>query len=199
MQGIRLIVGLGNPGERYSRTRHNVGFRFVDLLCREYRVHLSEERRFQGRCGRFDHRGNTVRLLCPTTYMNASGRSVQLFSHYHRVDAEQMLVVHDDLDLPVGAVRLKSGGGHGGHNGLRDIMGQLGNGNFARLRIGIGHPGQKERVVSHVLKAAGEAEQEAIESVLRLALDELPRILDGELSAAMNRLNGSGKMKAGGC
>src|SRR5574340_209360 len=151
MTGIRLIVGLGNPGRQYAATRHNVGFMWVERLAGTEGAALKPEARFHGLAGRLVLDGRELWLLQPQTFMNVSGRAVAAFAHFYRLAPEEVLVVHDELDLPPGTVRLKQGGGHGGHNGLKDIVAHLHTPAFWRLRFGIGHPGEKDRVADYVL------------------------------------------------
>ena len=153
MSGIRLVVGLGNPGKDYSSTRHNAGFWWVENLASIRHAQLKPENKFYGLAGRTTQGGNELWLLEPQTYMNASGRAVAALARFYKITPEEILVVHDELDLPPGEVKLKKGGGHGGHNGLRDIISQLGTTDFWRLRLGIGHPGDKAAVVDYVLNA----------------------------------------------
>ena len=189
MAAIELVVGLGNPGPRYDQTRHNAGFWFVDALAREAGCTLRKEARFHGELGRC-RIGNDVRLLKPDTFMNRSGQSVAAVARYFGVDVERILVVHDDLDLAPGVVRLKRGGGHGGHNGLRDLIAHLGSRAFLRLRLGIGHPGHRDEVVDYVLSRPRPEEREAIETGIRRALEVMPLVVEGRLEAAMNVLHG---------
>ncbi len=186
---IRLIVGLGNPGPDYQDTRHNAGFWFVDLIARRQGARLYSESKFHGMLGRTDIERCDVRLLQPMTYMNRSGQSVAAVARYFDVRPEQILVVHDELDLPPGQVRLKQGGGHAGHNGLRDIMSALGNREFWRLRVGIDHPGDRNRVVDYVLSRPGRDEASAIEDSLESAADSLGDIVTGRFAQVMNRLH----------
>ena len=187
---IRLLAGLGNPGPKHARTRHNAGFWFADAVAARWGGTFRPERNFFGDTAESQVDGHRLRLLKPMTYMNESGRSLAAMANFYRIAAEEILVVHDDVDLPCGTVRLKIGGGHGGHNGLRDIIPALGgDAGFARIRIGIGHPGHSDQVVGHVLKPASAEEQSLIEGAMARALDELPRILAGEFHAAMNVLN----------
>ncbi|ELN4659202.1 aminoacyl-tRNA hydrolase, partial [Escherichia coli] len=158
MANISLIVGLGNPGKEYAQTRHNAGFWFVERIAEKYGITLKADPKFFGISGRGNIEGQDIRLLLPTTFMNLSGKSVVPFCKFYRVAPEAMLIAHDELDMNPGIIRLKTGGGHGGHNGLRDIVPHLGP-NFHRLRIGIGHPGSKERVSGHVLSKAPSSEQ----------------------------------------
>jgi PTH1 family peptidyl-tRNA hydrolase len=187
---IQLIVGLGNPGAEYEQTRHNAGAFFVERIAAAHRVNLVPERKFFGLTGRFTHQGQDVRLLIPTTYMNRSGQAVAALAGFYRIPAEAILVAHDELDLPPGVAKLKVGGGHGGHNGLRDIIAQLGNQNtFHRLRLGIGHPGDASKVSGFVLGRAPRAEQEKLDASIDFALGVLPDIFAGEWNRAMKNLH----------
>lgn len=162
---IRLIVGLGNPGPEYEATRHNVGFWLLEELARIHRVSLSPESRFFGRTARLAPPFADTRLIAPATFMNKSGQSVGAIAQFFKIEPQQILVIHDELDLPAGVARFKTGGGHGGHNGLRDIIRALGNNqNFHRLRIGIDHPGHKDRVTGHVLGKPSAQDRERIEA-----------------------------------
>lgn len=190
MDGISLIVGLGNPGDKYRASRHNAGFWFLEHLLQRHSGELRPESRFKGAAGSAMIGGRTVRLLAPQTFMNLSGEAVAPFANYFRIPPQQILVVHDELDLPPGAVRLKLGGGHGGHNGLRDIVARLGSSDFARLRIGIGRPPESREVVSFVLRSPPESERRLIEAAVDRALDELLEIVAGGFQAAMNSLHG---------
>ena len=194
--GIDLIVGLGNPGSQYLRTRHNVGFWLLDQLADTHRTMLREESRFSAEIGTASISGRRVVLMKPTTYMNLSGQAVGAYARYFKVPPANVLVVHDELDLPAGTVRLKRGGGHGGHNGLRDITAQIG-GDFLRLRLGIGHPGSADQVVDYVLGAPAASDREAIEDAIARGLSVLPGIVDGQDEKIMNQLNrrdaGTGK------
>jgi PTH1 family peptidyl-tRNA hydrolase len=188
-QPIRLVVGLGNPGTQYEATRHNVGFWFVDALARREGLQFRVESRFQGLLARLTLDGSDLRLLKPTTFMNRSGQSVAAVARYFELPPEAVLVAHDELDLPAGAVRLKKGGGHAGHNGLRDIVKVLGTRDFWRLRIGIDRPQDRAQVVNYVLsRAPREAERLVLD-----ALDEaercLPDVVAGDVQKAMNRLH----------
>lgn len=189
-QSIRLIVGLGNPTPRYEKTRHNAGFWFVDGVARELRVSMRPELRFQGAFGRGDAPGG-VMLLKPSTYMNRSGSAVAAVLGYFKLRPDQLLVAHDELDLAPGVVRLKSGGGHGGHNGLKDIVAHLGTADFLRLRLGIGHPGDRDRVADYVLDAPNASDGDLIDKAIERGLLELDDIVRGETARAMNRLNTS--------
>lgn len=187
-QGISLIVGLGNPGAEYAETRHNAGFRFLDAVAAGAGTPLRPEARFAGEAGRLAIAGHEVWLLKPTTFMNHSGEAVAKLARYYRIPPGRILVVHDDLDLPPGAVRFKLGGGDGGHNGLADVTEKLG-GDYARLRIGIGHPGNAAQVVSYVLRKAPPAEQELIDAAIAAARAHLDEIVRGEFQKVMNSLH----------
>ncbi|AYN93495.1 MULTISPECIES: aminoacyl-tRNA hydrolase [Pseudomonas] len=190
MTAVQLIVGLGNPGAEYEQTRHNAGALFVERLAAQHHVNLVADRKYHGLTGRFTHDGHDVRLLIPTTYMNRSGQAVAALAGFYRIPVESILVAHDELDMPPGVAKLKKGGGHGGHNGLRDIIAQLGNQNgFHRLRLGIGHPGHSSLVSGYVLGRAPRAEQELLDTSIDFALGVLPDILAGDWTRAMQRLH----------
>ena len=186
--GIILIAGLGNPGPEYRDTRHNAGFRFVDELARRHGGSFRVENKFAGETCRVKIAGREVWLLKPQTFMNRSGQSLRLFTDFYKLGSSNLLVAHDEIDLPAGEVRLKRGGGHGGHNGLRDIFSHLGR-DFLRLRIGVGHPGSKERVVGYVLDRATADEQRAIDAAIERAADVIPGMLEGNIEKAMHRLH----------
>jgi PTH1 family peptidyl-tRNA hydrolase len=185
---ISLIVGLGNPGTEYAQTRHNAGFWYVERLAQRYGISLKSESRFHGLTGRGQIEGHDVRLLLPSTFMNRSGQAVVPMAKFFQVSPAQLLIAHDELDLASGVIRLKSGGGHGGHNGLRDIVPHLG-AEFHRLRIGIGHPGHRDKVTGHVLGKAPTAEQALLDQALDEALRLTDLIVAGNISQAMNQLN----------
>ncbi|QFT20984.1 Peptidyl-tRNA hydrolase [Pseudomonas sp. THAF187a] len=190
MTAVQLIVGLGNPGPEYDQTRHNAGALFVERVAESQRVNLSVDRKYFGLVGKFNHQGREVRLLIPTTYMNRSGQSVAALANFFKIKPEEILVAHDELDMPPGVAKLKQGGGHGGHNGLRDIIAQLGNqNNFHRLRLGIGHPGHASLVSGYVLGRAPRSEQELLDQSIDFALDVLPEILTGDWTVAMRKLH----------
>ena len=190
MTAVQLIVGLGNPGPEYDQTRHNAGALFVERVAESQRVNLSVDRKYFGLVGKFNHQGREVRLLIPTTYMNRSGQSVAVLANFFKIKPEEILVAHDELDMPPGVAKLKQGGGHGGHNGLRDIIAQLGNqNNFHRLRLGIGHPGHASLVSGYVLGRAPRSEQELLDQSIDFALDVLPEILAGDWTVAMRKLH----------
>jgi PTH1 family peptidyl-tRNA hydrolase len=192
--GIQLIVGLGNPGGEYEATRHNVGFWWVNQVCAETSSKLSLEAKFFGLAGRLKLAAHEAWLLKPNTFMNASGRSVAALARFYKIPAEAILVVHDELDLPPGEVKLKKGGGHGGHNGLKDIAAQLGTQDFWRLRLGIGHPGANlpnkgEAVINYVLHQPTKDEMQLIEQSIDTSTTLLPMLLQGNFEAAMLKLH----------
>jgi PTH1 family peptidyl-tRNA hydrolase len=186
---IQLIVGLGNPGTEYEPTRHNAGFWFVDELARRCQQNFRVEARFHSEIARCVLQGAECRLQKPQTYMNRSGQAVRALMQFFRIPVEQILVVHDELDLPAGTIKLKKGGGHGGHNGLRDLISHLGNAAFYRLRIGIDHPGHKDQVVDYVLKQPGKQERRSIDDAIDAALDVMPAVLAGHMEKAMHSLH----------
>jgi PTH1 family peptidyl-tRNA hydrolase len=186
---VRLLVGLGNPDPRDARTRHNAGFWFADAVAARWGGSFRSQSNFFGEVADCQIGAQRVRLLKPMTYMNNSGRSVAAVANFYKIESHEILIAHDEIDLPVGTVRLKRGGGHGGHNGLRDIIPQLGSSDFARLRIGVGHPGDKSAVVGYVLKPATADEQRAIDDAVALALDLVPDMVAGKFAAVMNALH----------
>lgn len=186
---VELVVGLGNPGPKYGETRHNAGFWFADALALECRGSFRAEPKFNGDVARIHIAGRDLWLLKPQTYMNHSGQPVGALARFYKLAPENILVVHDELDLDAGTARLKKGGGHGGHNGLRDIVGQLGSRDFLRLRLGIAHPGDSKDVVDYVLNRPSKADRVLIDDAIRDALDVLPEVVDGELERAMNHLH----------
>ncbi|MEL0332599.1 MAG: aminoacyl-tRNA hydrolase [Halieaceae bacterium] len=190
MSAIRLIVGLGNPGTQYEGTRHNAGAFFVRLLAKRHGLSLNPDRNALGDSARGVIAGHDLRLLVPETYMNESGRSVAAMSRYYRIEPGAILIAHDELDIPAGESRFKHDGGHGGHNGLRDIIPALGgHRDFWRLRIGIGHPGSAKKVSAWVLSKASTADQISIEASIEAAISALPLLLDGEDVKAMTALH----------
>lgn len=189
MPGIRLIAGLGNPGREYEATRHNAGFWWVERVASARGVALNPDRKFHGLAARVHIGGHETWLLEPQTFMNRSGQAVGALAGFYKIAPEEILVVHDELDLPPGDVRLKNGGGHGGHNGLKDIVAHLGTSDFWRLRLGIGHPGDKSQVSDYVLHAARREEQDSIDDAMARSLDLLPQLLAGDFSAAMLKLH----------
>ncbi len=185
---LRLLVGLGNPGPEHALTRHNAGFWFVDALARAHGGHFREHRKYQGELARIRIGERELELLKPMTYMNRSGLAIRSVADYFRIAPAEIMVAHDELDLPVGAVRMKFGGGAGGHNGLRDTITHLGD-EFWRLRIGVGHPGNKDEVIDYVLRRAPRAEEEAIIQCVAEAVDVMPLVLAEGSEKAMNRLH----------
>jgi PTH1 family peptidyl-tRNA hydrolase len=186
---LRLVVGLGNPGAEYSETRHNAGFRFCERLARELGASLSREPRYHGLVAKARLDGRDLWLLMPQTFMNRSGQSVQALAHFYRIAPAEMLVVHDELDIPPGQLRLKFGGGLGGHNGLKDITSHLGTQDYWRLRIGIGHPGDRNDVVNYVLKPPRKEEAGEIDAAIDRALLAWPLLAKGDFNAATQRIN----------
>lgn len=186
---IQLIVGLGNPGSDYEKTRHNAGAWFVESISQQFEVLLRPELKFKGLAGLFTMAGNQCRLFIPTTFMNLSGHAIHTIASFYKIPVEAILVAHDELDLPVGTVRLKQGGGHGGHNGLRDSILQLGSKEFYRLRIGINHPGHKDKVIDYVLSRPSKDDHHKITDSITDALKVLPEILAGDMQKAMKDLH----------
>jgi peptidyl-tRNA hydrolase, PTH1 family len=191
--GISLIVGLGNPGPEYAETRHNAGFRFLDVLLRGKSEHLRSESRFSGDVARTQIAGQDVWLLAPMTFMNKSGDSVSRFAQFYKIPHQRILVAYDEIDLPPGQVRLKQGGGAAGHNGLTDVIEKLGTPDILRLRIGVGHPGLAPQVAAFVLKRAPKAEQELIDGAIDAAAGCIDDIVQGQYERVMNALHRHGK------
>lgn len=190
MTTIKLIVGLANPGNEYAATRHNAGAWFVDLLAERYHQSLKNEAKFFGYTARINIGGHDVRLLVPTTFMNLSGKAVQALATFYQIKPEEILVAHDELDLNPGIAKFKFGGSHGGHNGLKDIASKLGNNlNFYRLRIGIGHPGDKNKVVGYVLNKPPKPEQELIDKAIEESVRSVEILLSDGIESAMNHLH----------
>jgi peptidyl-tRNA hydrolase, PTH1 family len=185
---LRIIVGLGNPGPEHLVTRHNAGYWFVDLLARRHGTEFRDYRKFSGETAHIRVGEQAIILLKPTTYMNRSGMSIRQLSEFFKISPADILVAHDELDLPVGSVRLKYGGGHGGHNGLRDTIAHIGDG-FWRLRLGIGHPGNKAEVIDYVLTRAPPAEEELILEAVNTAADCVPLMLEQGAERAMTKLH----------
>jgi PTH1 family peptidyl-tRNA hydrolase len=185
---ISLIVGLGNPGEKYAPTRHNVGYWLIERLADSAGVTLKAEKKVMGDVAQASLAHSNIRLLRPATYMNESGMAVRKMLDFYKLTPEQMLIVHDELDLPPGTVRLKQGGGHGGHNGLRDIISHCGK-DFLRMRIGIGHPREKSQVTGYVLRSPGSKERQLIEDALPDAERAVETLLQDGLERAMHRLH----------
>lgn len=188
-QKIRLFVGLGNPGEKYTHTRHNAGAWLVETLAEVVKATLHEEPMFHGRVGCFDLLGQKIRLLIPSTFMNASGQSVRAMSQFYRIPPQAILVAHDELDFPPGIIRLKQHGGHGGHNGLRDIITHLHTDEFARLRIGIGHPGERSKVEHYVLTRPSEDDRAKIMAALQQVTELLPELTTGKIQTSIKKLH----------
>ncbi len=189
---IACIIGLGNPGAEYAQTRHNVGAWLVDQLANDYNIKLKKESKFHGYTGQGNIEGVKCHLLIPSTYMNDSGRAVASLAKFYKLQPTQLLVAHDELDFEPGDIRLKQGGGHGGHNGLRDTIQCLGNQNsFNRIRIGIGHPGDSNRVSGYVLSKPKATEERHIIDSIHAALRWMPEIMQGQFEAAMKDLHSS--------
>ncbi|WP_294610499.1 aminoacyl-tRNA hydrolase [uncultured Gilliamella sp.] len=190
MTTIKLIVGLANPGSEYAATRHNAGAWFVDLLAMRYNQSLKNEPKFFGYSSRINISGQNVHLLVPTTFMNLSGKAVQAMATFYQIKPEEILVAHDELDLNPGIAKLKFGGSHGGHNGLKDIANKLGNNlNFYRLRIGIGHPGDKNKVIGYVLNKPSKPEQELIDKAIDESISCMDILISQGIEASMNQLH----------
>jgi PTH1 family peptidyl-tRNA hydrolase len=186
---LRIVAGLGNPGPEHQLTRHNAGFWFVDLLARRFGGEFRDYRKYSGEIARVTIGAQDLILLKPTTYMNRSGLAVRQLSDFFKVAPEEILVAHDELDIPVGSVRLKHGGGHGGHNGLRDTIVHMGD-NFWRLRLGVGHPGNKAEVIDYVLTRAPRAEEDMIMGAVTTAADAMPLLLEQGAERVMSKLHG---------
>jgi PTH1 family peptidyl-tRNA hydrolase len=187
---IKLVVGLGNPGAEYHGTRHNAGAEFVEALARDTGAVLQADSKFLGHTARITVAGHDLRLLVPNTFMNRSGQAVAAIANFYKIAPREILVAHDELDIPAGTARFKQGGGHGGHNGLRDIVKALGNSrDFHRLRIGIGHPGDASQVTGYVLKAPSAEDRQRIDACIAEAIASLPLLLDGDATRAMTRLH----------
>jgi len=181
---IKLFVGLGNPGPEYEATRHNAGFWWIDALSRELKAPLSLDKNYHGQVARTTLNGQTVWLLKPMTFMNLSGKSVAALARFFKISPAEVLVAHDELDIVPGQVKLKFGGSHAGHNGLRDIHAQLGSADYWRLRIGVGHPGVKAEVINWVLKKPSQEHREAIEECIERSLKAVPELLKGDMEKA---------------
>lgn len=191
MSTIKLIVGLANPGAEYAATRHNAGAWYIDLLAQHHHQMLKNEPKFFGYTARITLGARDVRLLVPTTFMNLSGKSVRKLTTYYQIKPEEILIAHDELDLIPGHAKLKFGGSHSGHNGLKDIINQLGNNtNFYRLRIGIGHPGDKQKIIGYVLSKPTKNEQERIDAVIHKAIECTTTLISEDMQTAMNQLHG---------
>lgn len=187
--GIRLIAGLGNPGFRYQATRHNAGFWFADALAHGCGARFKSSVRYHGELCEVNEGGRSSWIIKPDVFMNRSGLSVAALAGFYKIPVEQILVVHDELDLPPGSARLKQGGGNGGHNGLRSVMDSMGSSDFMRLRLGIGHPGQRDLVTDYVLTKPSPDDRRAIESAIDNAIAVLPDIISGNLERAMHQLH----------
>lgn len=186
--GPGLIIGLGNPGAKYEQTRHNAGFWLLDRLAGRFALDFRGQAKFQGQLAELVRGGRKILFLKPATYMNHSGRSAAAVAGFYKIPVERIVVAHDELDLPPGTVRLKRGGGHGGHNGLRDLA-ALGSREFWRLRLGVGHPGHKDAVVDYVLSKPGRDDRALIDAAVDKTLEAMDLILDGQMEKAMNQLH----------
>ncbi|TSA10950.1 MAG: aminoacyl-tRNA hydrolase [Betaproteobacteria bacterium] len=190
---IKLIVGLGNPGKKYDNTRHNAGFWLVERLAAQHRITLRKDAKFHALAGRLDNASGPAWLLLPQTWMNESGTAVAALAQFHKIAADEILVAHDELDLPPGGVKIKQGGGHAGHNGLRDIIAKLGTTDFWRLRIGIGHPrdvaATEQEVADFVLHPPRKEELALIEAVIDRGIAAFDLILEDKMAAAMHKLH----------
>ncbi len=187
---IKLIVGLGNPGAEYARTRHNVGIWFIDAVANAWQAQFKAEKKFFSDVAKANIDGHDCYLLKPMTFMNDSGKAVLAACQFYKIDPSEMLIAHDELDFPAGEARIKQNGGHGGHNGLRDIIEKLGGAhNFLRFRIGIAHPGQKEHVTSHVLGAPSKQDKALIDDAIIDGLRILPDLVNGQTEKAIRDLH----------
>lgn len=184
-----MIVGLGNIGTEYEHTRHNAGFWLIDELAWQWKVSLREEKKFHGEVARASFNGNDVWLLKPNTYMNLSGKAVSALAQFYKIQPDEILVVHDELDIPCGKIRLKLGGGNGGHNGLKDIQAKMGTPNFYRLRLGIDHPGDRNLVVGYVLSKPSPEQRQQIDDSIAKSLQGLPLFLNGDMEGAVRFLH----------
>ena len=186
---LKLIVGLGNPGSEYTETRHNAGFWFIEELAAANGAQFRSEKKFHGEVAKINIAGRDIWLLKPQTFMNRSGQAIKSLASFYRIEAENILVAHDELDLEVGVIKLKMGGGHGGHNGLRDTIAHLGTKEFHRLRIGIGHPGSKNQVVDYVLHRPSQDERVGIDNSISDAQAAMPLLAEGAMEKAMHQLH----------
>lgn len=186
---IKLIVGLRNPGSAYERTRHNAGGWFLQSAAQRYDLSFKVNKKLQGEVAEISLNNARGYALLPTTFMNHSGQSVRALSDFYRIKPNEILVAHDEMDLPVGRAKLKTGGGHGGHNGLRDIIAHLGTTEFHRLRIGIGHPGHRDMVLDYVLGKPSQHDKAQITEAISRAVEVLPLLLTGHMALAMNQIN----------
>lgn len=186
---IKLIVGLGNPGPQYDLTRHNAGAWFIDAIAEQESLQLKNDKKFFGLYQKLNLHTHECHLLIPTTFMNHSGRSVAAICNYYNIKPEEVLVAHDELDLPAGRLKLKKNGGHGGHNGLRDIIKAFGNNEFYRLRLGIGHPGHKDQVHDFVLSHPSKHDKALITDAIYRATHTLEQMISGDIAKAMQTLH----------
>ena len=186
---IKMIVGLGNPGAEYEQTRHNAGFWFIDELAWQYKATLKEEKKFFGSVARISISGSDLWLLKPATFMNRSGQAVAALAQFYKIKPEEILVVHDELDIPCGRIKFKLGGGNGGHNGLKDIQARLGTPDFYRLRLGIDHPGDRNLVVGYVLNKPSPEHRQQIDEAINKSLKTVPMLLAGEWEEAVRFLH----------
>jgi PTH1 family peptidyl-tRNA hydrolase len=193
MSSVKLIVGLGNPGKQYEQTRHNAGFWFVEEVARQFNVQFRPETKFLGEVVRIQSNDFDFFLLKPSTFMNRSGQSIQALAKFYKLSVTEILVVHDELDLPPGVAKLKKTGGHGGHNGLRDTISAFSSKDFLRLRLGIGHPGDRSQVVDYVLKAPSKTDFTLIDDAIYQASKILPDLLQDKLEQAMQTLHSGEK------
>lgn len=191
---IKLIVGLGNPSKEYEQTRHNAGFWFIDELAWQWKVSLKEDKKYFGEVARVSRAEGDVWLLKPLTFMNLSGKAVGALAQFYKIKPEEILVVHDELDIPCGRIRLKRGGGNGGHNGLKDIQAKLGTADFYRLRLGIDHPGDKALVSAYVLNKPSAEDKQKIDEAIGKSLQGLPLIMEGKWEEATRFLHSNGKL-----
>lgn len=191
---MKLIVGLGNPSKEYEQTRHNAGFWFIDELAWQWKVSLKEDKKYFGEVARVSRAEGDVWLLKPLTFMNLSGKAVGALAQFYKIKPEEILVVHDELDIPCGRIRLKRGGGNGGHNGLKDIQAKLGTADFYRLRLGIDHPGDKALVSAYVLNKPSAEDKQKIDEAIGKSLQGLPLIMEGKWEEATRFLHSNGKL-----
>lgn len=187
---IKLIVGLRNPGSAYEQTRHNAGGWFVETLAHHHNANFKIEKKMHAELASFEIDNQACKAILPMTFMNLSGLPTREVSQFYRILPAEILVIHDDMDLPAGRIKLKTDGGNGGHNGLRDITTQIGSSAFHRMRVGIGHPGQRELVLNYVLGKPSQADRQAILEAIDRGIDTIPTILSGNIAKAMNQLNG---------
>lgn len=187
---IKLIVGLRNPGAAYAHTRHNAGGWFVENLATYYKATFKTDKKLHGELSSLEINDITCKVMLPLVFMNHSGLALNAVSQFYRFEPEEILVVHDELDLPPGRIKLKTGGGHGGHNGLRDTINQLGSTAFHRLRVGIGHPGHRELVLDYVLGKPSQHDRQLIDEAIERGIDVIPTVLSSRIEIAMSQLNG---------